>query len=116
VLALRDAGPRTPILLLILGTAPPVRVTKHGRLSLQEAVSLYLDAVLAKAENHSFTPEHARSIIGDVICWVTWHEISTVIQAQCDAFHTTDLSLKACINRLASSITAAIDWHGISDA
>jgi hypothetical protein len=95
VLALRDAGPRTPILLLILGSAPPVSVTKNGKLSLPEAVSLYLD---------------------HVVCWVTWHEISTVVQAQCDAFRTPDLSLKACINRLASSVTAAIDWHGHNDS
>lgn len=115
VLALRDAGPRTPILLLILGTAPPVKVKKHGQLSLPEAVSRYLDSVLAKAEDHSFTPEHARSIMGDVICWITWHEIATVVQAQCDAFNTPDLSLKACIHRLASSVTAAIDWHGNHD-
>jgi hypothetical protein len=115
VLALREAGPRTPILLLILGTAPPVRVTKHGKLSLPDAISLYLDSVLAKAENHSFTPEYARRIVGDVVCWVTWHEISTVVQAQCDAFYTADLSIKACINRLASSVTRAIEWHGNGD-
>lgn len=115
VLALRDAGARTPILLLILGAAPPVRVTKHGKLSLQDAVLLHLDAVLAKAEDHSITPEHARGMVEDVVCWITWHEISSVVQAQCDAFHTADLSIKACVDRLASSVTGAIEWHGNDD-
>jgi len=35
VLALRDAGPRTPILLLILGTFPPVRRSEEHTSELQ---------------------------------------------------------------------------------
>lgn len=112
VLALRDAGSRIPILLLIIGSAPPIRVAKHGKLSLQEAISLYLESVLARAENHCLTPEHARRVVGDVVCWITWHEIAETVQAQREAFRTTDLSLQGCIDRLAASVTGAVAWHG----
>lgn len=115
VLALRDAGSRTPILLLIIGSAPPVKVAKHGKLSLPDAISLYLESVLTRAENHSLTPEHARRVVGDVVCWITWHEISEIVQAQREAFRTTDMSLQGCIDRLAASITGAVAWHGHSD-
>ncbi len=112
VLALREAGPRKPILLLIIGAPPPVKVTKHGKLSLQEAISLYLDSVLVRAENHFFTAEYARLLINDVVCWITWHEIFEIVERQRDAFRTPDESMKRCVHRLSASVIDAISWHG----
>lgn len=114
VLALREAGLRKPILLLIIGEAPPVKVAKHGKLSLPEAISLYLDSVLVRAENHSFTPQQAQLLINDVVCWITWHEIAEIVKRQRDAFafQTTNESMQGCINRLSGSVANAISWHG----
>ncbi len=111
-LTIRDAGPRKPILLLIIGASPPIKVAKHGKLSLPEAISLYLDSVLVRAENHSFTPQHARLLINDVVCWITWHEIAEIVKWQRDLFQTADESMQGCINRLSASVTDAISWHG----
>ena len=112
VLALREAGPRKPILLLIVGEAPPVKVAGHGKLSIPEAISLYLDSVLIRAENHSFTNQQAKHLINEVVCWITWDEIAEIVNQQSDAFQSTNESVQGCINRLCKSVTNAISWHG----
>ncbi len=113
VLVLRDAGERTPILLLIIGSPPPVKVTKHGRLQLAEAISLHLDDVLAKAENCPFSSAQALDQIDDVVCWVTWEEIAQTVSEQLQALHAADPSVYACIGRIAHSVTDAISWHNV---
>lgn len=112
VLTLRDAGQRTPILLLVLGSEPPVKVSKHGKLAISDAISIYLEAVLAKAENHSLTAAHTLTRVGEVVCWITWKEISQVVEAQRAASTSSDPSIQASIDRLATSVTRAITWHG----
>lgn len=112
VLALRDSEHRAPILLLIVGSPPPFTVAKHGKLAIPDAISLYLDAVLARAENHSLTTEHARALIAEVVCWITWQEISQIVQNQCDAVRSNDASIQACIDRLSMTVVEAVAWHG----
>lgn len=112
VLALRDAGERLPILLLVVGSAPPVRVAKHGKLAIADAIAIYLETVLLQAENHSFALQDALDRISDVVCWITWEEISQVVEAQRQALRLADASMQACLDRLATSVTSAVAWHG----
>src|SRR5690606_4084447 len=107
-----DAGTRTPLLFLLLGSPPLVRVTKHGRKSVAEAISLYLHSVLSRMEGHSIDPDDALSRIEEVVCWITWNEISQIVESQLEAFDCSDSSLRACIARLARSVTEAIARHG----
>lgn len=112
MLALRDAGPRTPLLFLMLGSEPPVKVAKHGRLSIPDAISLYLEPVLNRAEGHSIAIEHAFAKVGEVVCWITWHEIYAIVESQQAALTCGDPSVDASIARLADSVTEAIKRHG----
>jgi hypothetical protein len=112
VLALRDAGNHTPLLWLILGEPPPVKVAGHRRLSIAEAISIHVKSVLSRAEGHTIRPKEAIALIDEVVCWTTWGEIAAVIEKQRACLVCEDPSQRAALSRLANSVTRAIAWHG----
>ncbi len=114
VLALRNAhnAAKEPLLLLVLGSEPPVKVSRRGELAIEQAIDRHLDSVLKRTKDCPYTVESARSKVADVACWITWHEISTLVQDQLKVFPSVDPSLKGTIERLANAVTQAISWHG----
>jgi hypothetical protein len=115
VLALRDAGKRMPLLWLILGESPPVKVAGHHRLTIADAIALHVEAVLDRAENHKGNLAEALARIDDVVCWITWKKISDIVEARAAALSCVDPSHCAALKRIAESVTRAIAWHGNSD-
>ena len=111
VLSLREAGDRTPLLLLVLGKEPPISVQKHGRKSIKESIEMFLKSVLDRAENHSLSEEYALSKIDDVVCWVTWEKIKDVVQTEIESIETDSQSIKNSITRVARSACNSIEWH-----
>jgi hypothetical protein len=116
VLTLRDSAERLPILLLVLGTDPPVKVSRHGLHSIKSAIELHIDSVLSRATQHSIGIEDAMSKIDDVVCWITWQQISKTIETQLAVEQFWDPSVHASVTRLVNSVTRAITWHGFSKA
>jgi hypothetical protein len=121
VLALRDAHnkAKAPLLLLVLGSEPPVKVVgQPDKQLIEQAIDLHLDSVLERTdwsgrEHHCpYTAESARCKVGDVVCWTTWQEISTIVENQLAVFSSLDPSLKRTIERLANAVTQAIVRHG----
>lgn len=115
VLALRDAHDKTPLLFLVLGSKPPVKVSRHGELAIEQAIDHHLDSVWKRTEHWEhcpYTVESARSKVGEVVCWTTWQEISTIVKDQLAVFPSVDPSLKGTIERLANSVKQAISRHG----
>lgn len=115
VLALRDSDERTPLLCLIIGEPPPVRVAGHGRLSIRDAIAPHVESVLSRAEGLTIKSKAAIARIEDVVCWTTWGEISAVVHQQSAALVCSDSSQRAALSRLANSVTRAIEWHGGND-
>ena len=115
VLALRDAGKRTPLLWLILGEPPPVKVVGHRRLAIPDAIARHIESVLKRAENHKIKRAEAVAGIDDVVCWITWEEISSVVEEQAVAMTAVDPSQVAAFRRLSESVIRAIAWHGSID-
>lgn len=111
VLALRESKGKYPLIFLILGEQPPLKISKHGRHSINSAIELYLDSVLQRAERHSISRDEAVSKIDEVVCWITWHEISEIVKSQKELVEIENLSLSACIERLSESVIRSIDWH-----
>jgi hypothetical protein len=66
VALLNEAGERIPLLLLILGSDPPVPVKGAGRLSIEEAVELSLDAVLTRYPDGAYDRAELLARIPDV--------------------------------------------------
>jgi hypothetical protein len=111
VLALRESGNRTPLLILVLGKEPPVSVQSHGRKTIKDAIELYIESVLKRTEGHSITKEEALSKVNDVVCWITWDSISRIVASQKELFTNKKSSLDNCIVRLSDSVINSIDWH-----
>lgn len=111
VLALRDAGTKTPILWLLLGSEPPVKVSKHGKIAPREAIELYLQSVLERSQGHNITYQEAVEKIDDVVCWITWQQLASIVEQQMELFSASDMSVYASIKRLTTSVTKAVKWH-----
>jgi hypothetical protein len=111
VALLTAAGERLPLLLLILPGPPPLAVKGHGRLDVQEAVMLRLADVLARTDGGAGSLETLVARIPDVLAWVTWDEIRTLVGAGRDAFREAPAGLGSTVERLCEAVTTAIDWH-----
>jgi hypothetical protein len=111
LLAIRAAEGRTPLLLLILGAEPPVLVEGLGRVPIEDAIAAQIGAVLGRIGWSEYTREALLKMLPDVVTWITWHEISAVVEAQLDALGPIETSIRASITRLADSVTSAISRH-----
>ncbi|MFD2078116.1 hypothetical protein SAMN05421678_108297 [Actinopolymorpha cephalotaxi] len=111
VTAVREAGDRTPLLLLILGSAPPVTVRGHGRMGIEEAVALHLESVVDRMDGSDLDPAMLVDQISDVFAWTTWHDVGRVVADQERRFAADDPSVVASVRRLAASVTQAIERH-----
>lgn len=108
---MREASGRTPLLLLILGTEPPVPVKGHGRLDIDEAVTRHLSSVLDRTEGHNLSLEWLREQLAGVCAWITWNELSQTVATQQEHLQLGDPSVAGTISRLVDSITGSIAWH-----
>lgn len=106
------AGPRTPLLLVVLGSPPPVRLAGHaGRIALQEAVTLHLGTVYNRVDGVPLDLDEMTRRLPDTLAWITWSEIQQTVVRQAEKFADLDQELAGTIRRLSASVTAAIDWH-----
>jgi hypothetical protein len=106
----REASDRTPLLLLILGTPPPVAVTGHGRLPVHDAIAHHLPTVHTLA-HHPSPLDELTARIPDVCAWTTWHDLAHTVLTQHAHTTNTDPSTTAAITRLVTSITHAVARH-----
>lgn len=111
LLAIRDAGDRVPLLLLIVGKEPPVRVQKHGLQSVRDAVFLHLKDVYDQCEDLPFSFADAAENIDSVICWTMWQSVSESVAQSLRSIRYNDPSITATVRRLANSAIEAIEWH-----
>ncbi len=112
VAAIQQAGNRTPLVALLLGNEPPVRVRSHGLLSIEEAVELRLAHVIEhEAEDFDLDSDQVRDRLSETVCWITWHEIGEVIAMQASAFRGQPDSVNGAIKRMAETLETVLEWH-----
>ena len=111
VALLATAGDRSPLMLLLLGSPPPVAVAGRGRLSLQAAVAVSLADVLAVTPEVDLGPDALMDRLPETMAWITWAEIADVTRRQAELFRAAPNGLAGTVRRLASAVTDAIDWH-----
>jgi hypothetical protein len=112
VLALREARERLPLLLLILGQEPPVRVQGRGRMDVAEAVLQDLNAVYERTEGLVVGPDGLAERIRSSVAWITWKEIAEAIDAAKCRFDGESALVRACVERIAKSVVEAVQRHG----
>ena len=108
---MREAQGRAPLLLLILGSEPPVAVTGHGRMGIEDTISLHLSSVLERTEDHDLDESSLRESVPEVLSWITWQELGSVVAKQQGIFCSDNPSVNATVSRLAGSLTDSIVRH-----
>jgi len=111
VLVTRESKDKYPLLFLVLGKEPPIRVQKLGRISIEDAILEYIDEVYEKTENHHLDIITVKNMISTNVAWITWSEIRLIIEKQIDTFSASSESTYKCINRLSEALINAIDIH-----
>ena len=111
VLAVRAAEGRTPLLVLILGAEPPVPVKGFGHVPIEDAIATQIGSVLERIGWSAYTTEALVEMIPNVVAWITWRDVSSVVEAQLAALGRLEPSIRASITRLADSVTSAIARH-----
>ena len=112
IATVRQAGERVPLLLVILGSPPPVHVLKiPGLVSLEDAITQRLDKVDAWFESE-LRPEDLVSRIPETLAWTTWGEIRDVLATNRVRFSSAPEGLGRSVSRLCDAAIAAINWHG----
>ncbi len=106
----REAKTRSPLLILFLGQAPPVKIGRTGRKALKEAITDKLDSVLRKVDS-SYTASELESRIDQTVAWITWDAIAKVVNNQMQTFPTESASVRGAIERTANAVINAIHAH-----
>ena len=101
---------RDPVLLLILGSPPPVTVKKQGLRNITEAITEHLPQVLANTGADECFEDLVKRI-PEVVSWITWAELDAVVTRQLASMKFEDPSLRGTVKRLATAVSAAIAVH-----
>jgi hypothetical protein len=99
-------GEQLPLLLLILGTPPPVRVARVGTLDLSEAIAHSLDQFPDPRDQEALTLAAT-----EALAWITWDELATTVRHAADSLAIPNHSMAATVQRMADGVNRAIAWH-----
>ena len=110
VAVLQESRDRAPLLLLVMGSPPPVFVRGFaGRTVIADAIASRLPLVEARRDL-KLSDRELIDRIPEVMAWVTWGEIREVVAQSRDQLEVgTDMA--GTVRRLADAAIAAIDWH-----
>ena len=106
ILAAEHGRGRRPVLLLVLGAPPPIRVQGHGTLSIEEAVRLGEERMSARNGRHVAVPNPT-----DTIAWTTWAEIGSQVTAALQTYDNADPSTRDAVARVAMTLVDALRVH-----
>jgi len=114
-LVTKEARGRQPLLMLVLGENPPVKVRDHGRISVKDSILIHLESVLGKTKDHPYNFEQLAKMIDSSVAWITWDQINEIVTRKLENFEFNSESPNTynCISRLVTSITDSIKRHKI---
>jgi hypothetical protein len=111
VAVLQESGDRDPLLLLVLPEAPPVPIRGHGRLSISDAITGWLEPVLERADSELPPIDELVSRIESTVAFITWTDVSDGLVAGLSDFASADTAVRGSVSRLVQSAREAIEWH-----
>jgi hypothetical protein len=111
VALIRESPDKTPLLLLLLGSPPPVTVKGAGRLSIEEAISSKLQSVLDRTPEVTASFDELLTRLPEVVAWTTWGNVRDVVSRQLPRYADASDGLTGTVMRLVDSVVTAIDWH-----
>lgn len=111
IIALRESGNLNSRMLVLLGHPPPITIRNVGKCDIKDGILARLDAVYDKTDYIDFTLSEAKERIDECVAWITWQEITEVIEAAMNEYDNSDASTYAAIGRIAEFINGSIKWH-----
>lgn len=105
------SGPRIPLLLLILTSPPPIKISGLGPHGVHAGVAMGLESLCTRA---GMTKEDYADVLASIptsVAWITWSEISAIVMRQKTVVSNLPPSIAASIYRTADGVVQAINWH-----
>ena len=104
---------KVPLLILILGQAPPIKVKGFDQKQpIRAAISENLKPVLDKVDPLRYDLSELTNEIDRTVAWITWDEIRQIVRQQLRVVEADTPSTQAAIERVANSVIEAINFHG----
>lgn len=110
VVTLEQARERHPLLLLVLGSPPPVKVRGRGASAIREAIATDLAAV-TRLQPDSPDLQQLVDRVDEVVAWTTWNEIAAVVTNALPSVTTGNGSVDAGVHRAARLLLDAVERH-----
>lgn len=104
-------GRPSPLLLLILASPPPIKLTGNGFHEIDAGVAVALDSLCERAGMTVEEYERLRAAIPACVAWITWAEIHAVVERRKEALSGLPSSIASSLHRVADGVAQAISWH-----
>lgn len=104
------ADTRAPLLLVVLGAPPPIRVRKGGLVQIEDAIAASLLGIRASTTGVSENTDALMASLPERLAWITWAEIQDVV-AKVASRRSVEGSDQRAISRLAAALVTSIEWH-----
>lgn len=101
---LTNIDQQVPLLVLVLGTPPPIRVARVGTLDIPEAVE---HSLASFDDQQDLLATGAR----EAVAWITWAELASAVRHAVARLDVPDPSATASVRRMADGVDRAIAWH-----
>lgn len=111
VAVVRESGRRSPLLFLLLGSGPPIRVRGIGRVSLRDAVAAGFESLSPRLSLDLSERGSLLDRLDDVVAWTTWDQLAATLLEQRSRYPAEDASGSGCVNRLVDSVLASLARH-----
>lgn len=103
---LTTADRQVPLLLLVLGVPPPIKVASAGAMEVGEAITRSLPH-LGDQDAAALLSAAA----GTGVAWIMWAELARTVRHAADRLAYSDRSTEAAVHRMAGAVDRAIAWH-----
>lgn len=109
--AVREAGGKRPLVLIVAGSPPPYRLRTGGPpVSIEDSLAAHLPSIAERSDY----PLDSAAILADAhrtVAWTTWDEIDQIARQALATFSAVDPVVLAALGRLVDSISSVIDRH-----
>jgi len=106
---LQGAAARKPLVLLVLGTPPPVAIKGRGRMSPHDAIADQLPTLLDRLGRDPAEAIVLSEALSDRLAWITWAQISTMVESAMPPGNAS--GDEASVRRMAGALLQAVEWH-----
>jgi len=85
--------------LIFLAAPPPVPISEHGWLYLNQAATLGLRGVLVGVDGLD-DPEQLVEWVPETVAWITWPAVVDVVRRSAQAYPSADATARGTVDRL----------------